>query len=128
MIKNLSLFLEKNRGFMYTMYAIPNCDTVKKARAFLDKKKVDYQFVDLKKTPPSIEQIKRWANFFGEIPANKKGITYKKFKETFEELSPTQKIKFLIENTSMIKRPILEKNNKTMAMGFEEEIYKGLKF
>lgn len=113
---------------MLTMYAIPNCDTVKKARNFLDKKKLEYVFVDFKKTPPTAEQIKRWGEFFGELPANKKGVTYKKFKDQYESLTPVLKIKFLIENTSMIKRPVLEKNNKTVAMGFDEEFYKGLKF
>jgi Spx/MgsR family transcriptional regulator len=110
------------------MYAIPNCDTVKKARTFLDKKKIDYVFVDFKKTAPSADQIKRWGEFFGELPANKKGITYKKYKDEYEALTPAQKIKFLIENNSMIKRPVLEKNNKTIAMGFDEEQYLGLTF
>jgi arsenate reductase len=113
---------------MYTMYAIPNCDTVKKARTFLDKKKVEYTFVDFKKTPPTAEQIKRWGEFYGELPVNKKGITFKKFKDEYENLTSAQKIKLIIENTSMIKRPVLEKNDKTIAMGFEEEFYKGLKF
>lgn len=110
------------------MYAIPNCDTVKKARTFLDKKKIEYQFIDFKKSAPTAEQIKRWGEFFGELPANKKGITYRKFKDEYEALTPAQKIKFLIENNSMIKRPVLEKNDKTIAIGFEEEFYKGLKF
>lgn len=112
---------------MIVMYAIANCDTVKKARTYLEKKKVSYEFVDFKKTPPTSDQIKKWAEYFGELPVNKKGITYKKFKEEYEALSPALKIKFIIENTSMIKRPVLEKNNKTIAMGFDEEEYKGLK-
>lgn len=110
------------------MYAIPNCDTVKNARTFLDKKKVEYQFIDFKKTAPTTEQIKRWGEFFGELPANKKGITYRKFKDVYEALTPAQKIKFLIENNSMIKRPVLERDDKTIAIGFEEDFYKGLNF
>lgn len=113
---------------MLTMYAIPNCDTVKKARAYLDKKKISYEFIDFKKTAPTTEMIKRWADFMGELPVNKKGLTYKKVKDDYESLTAAQKIKFIVENTSMIKRPILEKNNKTLAMGFEEEIYSKLKF
>ena len=112
---------------MITMYAIVNCDTVKKARAFLDKKKIAYEFVDFKKTPPTTAQIKRWGDFMGELPANKKGLTYRKFKDEYEALSTARKTKFLIENTSMIKRPVLEKNDKTLAMGFDEETYKELK-
>jgi Spx/MgsR family transcriptional regulator len=108
------------------MFAIPNCDTVKKARAFLDKKKIEYQFVDFKKSPATPALIKKWGEFFGELPVNKKGLTYKKYKDEYEVLSPTLKIKFIIENSSMIKRPILEKDDVTIAMGFDEEVYKGL--
>ena len=112
---------------MITMYAIPNCDTVKKARAFLDKKKIAYEVVDFKKTPPTKELIKRWSDFLGELPANKKGLTYRKYKDEFESLTPAKKIDFLIENTSMIKRPVLENKNKTLALGFDEEVYSELK-
>ncbi len=112
---------------MITMYAIPNCDTVKKARAYLDSKKVQYEFVDFKKSAPTNEQIKRWSEFFGELPTNKKGTTYKKLKDEFEALSLSAKMKFLAENSSMIKRPVLEKNGKTIAIGFNEEIYGALK-
>lgn len=112
---------------MITMYAIANCDTVKKARKYLEDKKIDYTFVDFKKIAPTKEQIKRWADFFGELPANKKGTTYRKFKDEYEALSDSKKIDFLIANSSMIKRPVLEKNNKTLFLGFEEEGYKGLK-
>lgn len=113
---------------MITMYAIANCDTVKKARAFLEKNNVDYRFVDFKKSPPTPEQIKRWAEHFGELPVNKKGTTYKKYKDGYETLSTAEKIKFLIENTSMIKRPVLEKDKNTIAIGFDVDHYAGIKF
>ncbi|GAB4415164.1 MAG: ArsC family reductase [Bacteriovoracaceae bacterium] len=112
---------------MFVMYAIPNCDTVKKARTFLEKKKIDYNFIDFKKQRPSVDDIKRWSEAFGELPINKKGLTYKKFKEEFEALKPKEKITFIIEHASMIKRPILEKNGKVLAFGFEEEVYKKIK-
>lgn len=112
---------------MLTMYAIPNCDTVKKARIYLDKKKISYEFVDFKKTPPTKELINKWTDFLGELPANKKGLTYRKFKEEFEALTPAKQIDFMIKNSSMIKRPILENKNKTLAVGFDEDVYAGLK-
>lgn len=112
---------------MLTMYAIPNCDTVKKARAFLDKKKIVYEFVDFKKTPPTKELVNKWIDFLGELPVNKKGTTFRKLKDQFEELSPSKQIEFMIANASMIKRPILENKNKTIAVGFDEENYAGLK-
>jgi Spx/MgsR family transcriptional regulator len=108
------------------MYAIPNCDTVKKARTFLDKKGVSYEFIDFKKTPPTKELIKKWADFMGELPVNKKGTTYKKVSEEFESLTPAKQIDFIIQNSSMIKRPVLENKNKTIAMGFSDESYSGL--
>lgn len=111
---------------MIKLYGIPNCDTVKKARTFLEKKKVDYDFVDFKKTPPEASDIKRWSEKFGGLPVNTKGPTYRKNKEEYEPLTEAKKIKFLTEATSMIKRPILEKNGKTLAFGFDEEIYKSL--
>lgn len=108
---------------MYKMYAIPNCDTVKKAKAFLDKKKITYEFIDFKKSPPTKDLIKGWKEFLGELPVNKKGTTYKKVKDQYESLTDAGKIDFMISQSSMIKRPIIEKNGKVLAIGFDEEQY-----
>jgi Spx/MgsR family transcriptional regulator len=108
------------------MYGIPNCDTVKKARVYLDKKKIIYQFIDFKKTPPTKDLIKKWTDFMGDWPVNKKGTTYRKFKEEFEKLASSKKSDFIILNSSMVKRPILENAGKTIAAGFDEETYEGL--
>lgn len=105
------------------MFAIPNCDTVKKARHFLEKNKVDYEFIDLKKLPPTKEQIAAWSEYAGELPVNKKGMTYRKYKEQYEALSVSEKIEFIIANTSLIKRPVLSKNGTIIALGFSEEQY-----
>ena len=111
---------------MISMFAIPNCDTVKKARNFLEKNKIDYEFIDFKKSPPTRAQIKAWSDYFGELPINKKGMTYRKYKDNYEALSIPEKIDFIIANTSLIKRPILVQNGKTIALGFNEEQYKEL--
>lgn len=108
------------------IYGIPNCDTVKKARTFLEKKGVAFEFVDFKKTPPTAADIRRWAEAFGDLPVNKAGQTYKKFKDVYESLSPAKKIDFLCQNASMIKRPILERNGSVLAFGFKEDEYKTL--
>lgn len=108
------------------LYGIPNCDTVKKARTFLEKKKAPFEFIDFKKIPPSQDDISRWSKAFGELPVNKSGLTYKKHKDHFEELSEKEKISFMCINSSMIKRPILEKNGKVLAFGFKEDEYKAL--
>lgn len=110
----------------YKMYGIPNCDTVKKARTALEKKKIDYDFVDLKKTPPTAEDLKRWEKVFGELPANKKGPTFRKIKEKYEKATPKQQLELLLENTSAIKRPILENGAKVVCFGYDEDAYKNL--
>ena len=111
---------------MYKLFGIPNCDTVKKARTFLEKKGLEIEFSDFKKVPPTTSDIEKWSKLFGGLPVNTKGTTYKKFKDTYEGLSEKAKVNFLCENPSMIKRPILEKNGKVLHLGFDEESYKKL--
>ncbi|HAT9213534.1 TPA: Spx/MgsR family RNA polymerase-binding regulatory protein [Legionella pneumophila subsp. pneumophila] len=108
---------------MISMFAIPNCNTVKKARIFLEKNKVSYEFIDFKKCPPTKEQINSWSEYSGELPINKKGTTYRKYKDQYEAMSKQEKINFIIANTSLIKRPILVQNGKTIALGFDEDQY-----
>lgn len=102
------------------IYGIKNCDTVKKALKYLDAKGVSYDFIDFKKTLPTKEDLKRWDTAFGELPANKRGPTFRKIKDEFEAATKAQQISLLIENTSAIKRPILEKG-KTTLRGFSTE-------
>ena len=112
---------------MLKMYGIPNCDTVKKARVFLEKQGAAYEFVDFKKTPPTAADLERWKAAFGEWPLNKKGPTYRKNAEAYEKLTESKRVAFIIANSSMIKRPILEQNGKVLAFGFNESEYQRLK-
>lgn len=111
---------------MYKIYGIPNCDTVKKARTFLEKKDVPHEFLDFKKYKPTEEDIARWSESFGGLPVNTKGTTYKKHKDQYESLSPKARVTFIQENTSLIKRPVLEKNGHVLAFGFNEAEYEDL--
>jgi Spx/MgsR family transcriptional regulator len=113
---------EKERGRM-KLYGIPNCDTVKKARTYLEKKKINYEFVDFKSYTPTIDDLERWTKAFGDHPVNNKGLTYKKHKAEYEKLSPKAQLKFIQEHTSMIKRPILENKQKVLAFGFDATKY-----
>ncbi len=110
----------------YKMYGIPNCESVKKARAALEKKKIDYDFVDFKKTVPTVQDLDRWEKAFGQLTVNKKGPTFRKIKEQFDKATGKQKIELLLENTSAIKRPILEYGAKIVCFGYDEDIYKSL--
>lgn len=108
---------------MKKLFGIPNCDTVKKVRAALEKKKVAYEFVDFKKTPPTEKDIERWKAHMKDWPVNTKGPTFRKIREQFEAASDSRKMKMLIENSSAIKRPILEENGKVRAIGFDPDYY-----
>lgn len=103
----------------FRLFGIPNCDTVKKVRALLEKKNVAYEFVDFKKQPPTEDQIRRWKSYMKTWPVNTKGPTYRKIREQFESANDSQKIRMLIENSSAIKRPILEKDGLVQSIGFD---------
>ncbi len=112
------------KDLQYKLFAIPSCDTVKKVRMLLEKKKIDYDFIDFKKQPPTEADIQRWKTFVKDWPVNTKGPTYRKIKEEFERATDDQKVQILIENSSAIKRPILEKAGVVQAIGLDQEFYK----
>ena len=112
---------------MYTIFGIPNCNTVKKALTHLEELGVEFEFVNFKKTAPTKSQIKLWKKAFGDWPVNKRGPTYRKIKDAFETASPEQKIELLLDNTSAIKRPILQKEKEVIGLGYEHEVYANLK-
>ena len=111
---------------MYQLFGIPNCDTVKKCKKLLEDKGLDYELVNFKKTPPTEKDINRWKKFLGDLPVNKRGTTFRKIKEEFESASEKEQVKILVENSSAIKRPALEKDGKTLAIGLDKEVYESL--
>lgn len=114
---------------MYILYGIPNCDTVKKARLWLENKGVTFQFHNFKKEGISKEKIKSWAELFGwDVVLNKKGTTWKKLSPDDQSKinTPSRITGFLVEQPSAIKRPILEKDGKAICIGFSEADYTSL--
>ena len=90
-------------------------------RAYLDEQNVQYEFIDFKKHTPTLDDLKRWEMAFNGMPVNTKGPTYRKIKEAFENASLKEKYQLLQENTSAIKRPILETSNqKVLCFGYSE--------
>lgn len=111
---------------MYTLYGIPNCDTVKKARTWLEKQKIPYQFHDYKKSGITTAKLKQWSSQVGwEILLNKKGTTWRSLDEKTQASVTNEKTatKILAENTSAIKRPVIEKEDKVIMVGFDEATY-----
>lgn len=109
------------------MYGIPNCDTIKKARAFLDKHAIDYQFHDYKKQGISASLLKQWCLEFGyENVLNRRGTTWRKLDdETKDHINMESAITLMQELPSLIKRPILDKGSKLL-LGFKQSEYESL--
>jgi len=81
---------------------------MKKAFTWLESEGLAYTFVDYAKQKPSLEDLQRWQAGFGELPVNKAGTTFRKFKEAYEAASAEEQAQLLIANPSALKRPILE--------------------
>jgi arsenate reductase len=108
-----------------TIYGIKNCDTMKKARAFLDKAGVDYVFHDYKTQGIDKARLERWAKDAGwETLLNRAGTTFRKLPDKDKDgLTAVKAIKLMLEQPSMIKRPVLE-TGKGMLVGFKPDEYK----
>ena len=93
-----------------TLYGIPNCDTVKKARNWLAANNIDYIFHDFKKAGANHAQLKRWCDAKGwETILNRAGTTFKKLPDDAKaELDETKAIALMLDQPSMIKRPVVE--------------------
>ena len=107
-----------------TIYGIKNCDTMKKARAFLDKHKVAYAFHDYKTAGIERGKLEGWAKKAGwETLLNRAGTTFKKLPDKDKGgLTEAKAIKLMLAQPSMIKRPVLEAGGKLL-VGFNPELY-----
>jgi len=108
------------------LYGIPNCDTVKKARAWLDDNGQNAEFHDYKKQGVPLDVLKKAAKQLGWEPLiNKKGPTWRKQPDEVKDSITTEKaaFEFLQSTSSAIKRPLLEIGGK-FYLGFSEETYK----
>jgi len=112
---------------MITMYGIPNCDTIKKARQWLNQHDVTYQFHNYKKNGIDAAQLTVWINTVGwEILLNKRGTTWRKLPESQKtNIDNTKAIALMGEHTSMIKRPVLMIDGH-IEVGFSERRYQEL--
>lgn len=108
------------------VYGIPNCNTVKKSLDWLKENKIDFEFHDFKKKGITVEKLNEWCKVFGwETVLNRKGLTWKKLsKEEQVNINNQEKaIAYLIDNTSSIKRPVIEKDGQPVLISFDESLY-----
>lgn len=112
-----------------TLYGIKNCDTVKKARKWLDANSVPYTFHDFRVDGINKTLVNKFIKQIDiETLINKRGTTWRKLSdEEKDNKTKTQAVELIVENPTVIKRPVLEANKKIF-VGFSEENYKSLKF
>jgi Spx/MgsR family transcriptional regulator len=104
-----------------TLYGIPNCDTVKKARSWLDAKGIAYAFHDYKKVGADAGKLASWSDARGwETILNRAGTTFKKLPDADKaDLTQAKAIKLMLQQPSMIKRPVFEYDSGLL-VGFKE--------
>ncbi|MBU1820973.1 MAG: ArsC family reductase [Bacteroidetes bacterium] len=112
---------------MLTLYGIPNCDTVKKARKWLDNQGVAYQFHDYKKMGINPEKLDSWLT---QLPweklVNRSGMTWRKLPDEQKAAvtDAASAAALLQTHTSAIKRPLIENaDGEVVALGFSEKDY-----
>lgn len=113
----------------YILYGIPNCNTVKKAQTWLKEKGVDFKFHNFKKDGLTKEKADSWLSQESyELLINKKGTTYRKLsageKDALDNNAAAAEL--MLANASVIKRPILELDEKVILVGFSPEVYEGI--
>jgi len=106
------------------LYGIKNCDTMKKARVWLEAKDVDFTFHDYKAEGVEKAALERWAKAVGwEVLLNRAGTTFRALPDGDKQgLNEKKAIALMLEQPSMIKRPVLEQGAKII-VGFKPEIY-----
>ncbi|MDM9647066.1 ArsC family reductase [Rhizobium sp. S163] len=109
-----------------TIYGIKNCDTMKKARTWLEEHDVVYDFHDYKASGIDRAHLEKWTQEAGwETVLNRAGTTFRKLPDDAREnLDREKAIALMLEQPSMIKRPVVEADGKLL-VGFKPEIYGG---
>jgi arsenate reductase (glutaredoxin) len=107
-----------------TIYGIKNCDTMKKARAWLDDRDISYDFHDYKIAGVPKDKLKNWVDEVGwETLLNRAGTTFRKLPESDKEgLNERKALALMLAQPSMIKRPVLELGGKLL-VGFRPDHY-----
>jgi Spx/MgsR family transcriptional regulator len=106
-----------------TLHGIPNCDTVKKARAALAAAGVEHRFRDFKKDPPGARELAAWADATGwEVLLNRRGTTFRGIAEDDKaNIDEAKALRLMAAHPSLIKRPVIEGPSGITA-GWNEDI------
>ncbi|MFC0710943.1 ArsC family reductase [Azorhizophilus paspali] len=107
-----------------TIYGIKSCDTMKKARAWLDAQGVAYRFHDYKSAGIDRAHLEKWCAEHGwQVVLNRTGTTFRKLDDTQKaDLDQARAIELMLAQPSMIKRPVLDLGERSL-VGFKPELY-----
>jgi arsenate reductase len=107
------------------IYGIKNCDTMKKARAWLEKQGIEYAFHDYKSAGIERERLERWEKKVGwETLLNRAGTTFRKLPDKDKNgLDARKAVALMLAQPSMIKRPVLDLGGGKLLVGFSPERY-----
>lgn len=111
---------------MIKIYGIKNCNTVKKAIDWLNYNNIPFEFYDYKKQSITKEKLNLWEKQLGwETLLNKKGTTWRKLNEEDKKatINASKAIDLMLLKNSLIKRPLIEKEEIVLAIGFDEQLY-----
>ncbi len=107
---------------MLKVFGIKNCNSVKKARDFLQNHQIEYEFIDFKKTPPTLDLLKSWEQKAGiEVLINQAGQTYKKL--GLKGKNASELLAAALQNPSLIKRPVIV-GEGILFFGFDDDFYR----
>jgi arsenate reductase len=112
-----------------TVFGIPNCDTVKKARSWLTEHGVSYVFHDFKKQGVPVDALLRWIAAVGWEPLlNRKGTTWRKLDPSIQAgvIDADSAVAVIKSNPSVVKRPVVAWPNGQITVGFDEARWQGL--
>lgn len=109
---------------MVTLYGIQNCDTVRKARHWLDKNGVEYSFHDLRKDGLNTELVSTWSSTLGwKSLINKRGMTWRQLPDNEnQDIDENKAINLMTSHPTLIKRPLLD-TGFIQHLGFDEHVY-----
>lgn len=109
---------------MVIVYGIKNCDSVKKACAWLTRNNIEFQFHDFRKDGLTVAKIRQWMKAVDwETLLNRRGTTWRKLSETTKtSITKTRAQKLMAEQPTLIKRPVVE-NGKHITVGFSQDSF-----
>lgn len=113
---------------MTTLYGISNCDTVRKARKWLEGESIAFDFHDFRKQGLNAEQVARWCAAAGlDRVLNKRGTTWRQLPDEIKANTDEQTLQALmVEQPTLIKRPVLELDDGRVEIGFKADDYAAL--